>query len=107
MAVLGLATGPPKRLPLPGDAIEIGRARALNDHELAGLLQGIFHFVDALVADVGVLAEGGIGGPGHATALIGVDGEVKEKGAGTAAGLRFLSDVLYNGHRHGCNPIAR
>ena len=56
--------------------------------------------MDALVADVGVMAEGGIGGPGDATAVIGVNGEVEQEGPGTAAGLRFLSDVLYNSHRH-------
>ena len=98
MAVLGLATRPPERLPLPGDEIEVGCAGTLDDHELADLLQGILQFVDALVADVGVLAEGGISGPGHATAVIGVNGEVEQKGPGTAAGLRFFSDVCYDSH---------
>jgi hypothetical protein len=98
MTVLGIAAAPPKRFPLPGDKVEVGRAGTLDDHELAGLLQSVLHFMDALVAHVGVLAEGGIGGPGHATALIGIDGEVEQEGPGTAAGLRFLSNVLYNSH---------
>jgi hypothetical protein len=63
-----------QRLPLPGDKVQVGKARALDDDQLAGLLEHVFQLVDTLVADVGLVAEGGVSGPGDAAAVVGVDG---------------------------------
>jgi hypothetical protein len=72
----GIAPGPAEGLALPGDQVQVGRAGALNDHQLAGALQRVLQFVDALAADVHVVVQGGISRPGHAAAVIGIDGEV-------------------------------
>jgi hypothetical protein len=72
----GVAGGAAQGLPLPGDKVEVGGAGALDDHQLARRLQRVFELVDALAADVDVVVQGGIGGPGDASALIRVDGQV-------------------------------
>jgi hypothetical protein len=63
----GVSGGPGKRLALPGDEVEVGGTRALNDHQLAGALERVLQFVDALTADVHVVVQGGIRGPCTAT----------------------------------------
>src|SRR6266850_3099841 len=97
----GVARGPAEGLALPGDEVQVGRAGALDDHQLAGALQRVLHFVDALAADVDVVIEGGIRGPGDPTAVVGVDREVQQEGAGTAFGLGFFADMVYDRYRHG------
>jgi len=92
---------PAQRFPLPGDKIEVGIPGALDDHQLAGPLQRVLQFMDALAAHIDVVVEGGIRGPGDPTAVIRVDGEVQQEGAGAAFGLGFFADMVYDRHRHG------
>src|SRR5262245_23194143 len=97
----GVARAPTEGLALPGDEVQVGRPRALDDDELAGALQRVFQFVDALAADIDVVVQGGIRGPGHAAAVVGVDGEVQQEGAGAAFSLGFFADMVYDTYRHG------
>jgi hypothetical protein len=94
----GVTERPAEGLALPGDPVQVGRPGALDDHQLAGALQRVLHFVDALAADVDIVVQGGVGGPGHAAAVVGVDREVQQEGAGTAFGLGFFADMVYARH---------
>jgi hypothetical protein len=97
----------PQRFPLPGDKVEVGGAGARQDRQLTRALQGVFQLVDALAADVGLVEQRGIGGPGDAAAVIGVDGEIQQEGAGTAFALGFFADMVYDRYRHGeLTPLA-
>ena len=89
----GVAGGPPEGLALPGDEVQVGRAGALDDDQLAHALQRVLQFVDALAADVHVVVQGGIGGPGDPAAVVGIEGEVQQEGAGTPFGLGFFTDM--------------
>src|SRR2546430_15420728 len=91
----------PQRLALPGNQVEVGRAGALQDRQLALVLHGVFQLVDALAADVGLVVQRGVGGPGDAAAVVSIDGEVQQEGAGAAFGLGFFADMVYDRHRHG------
>jgi hypothetical protein len=96
----GVAGRAAQGFPLPGDEVEVGVPRTLDDDQLAALLQRVLQFVDALVTDVGLVAEGGVSRPGDAAAVVGVDGEVEQEGAGTVAGIGLFADVCYHFHRH-------
>jgi hypothetical protein len=77
----GLGERPAQGLALPGHKVEVGEAGALDNHQLALFLQRVFELVDALAADVDVVVQGGIRGPGDAAAVVGVDGQVGCLGA--------------------------
>jgi hypothetical protein len=92
----GVAGGPAEGFPLPGDAVEVGGAGALDDHQLARRLQRVFELVDALAADVDVVIQGGIRRPGDAAAVVGVEGQVEQESAGAPFGLGFFADMVYD-----------
>jgi hypothetical protein len=72
----GIARRSTKGVALPGNQVQVSRPGALNDHQLAGALQRVLQFMDALAADIDIMVQGGIGGPGDPTAIIGVNGQV-------------------------------
>jgi hypothetical protein len=92
----GVGRGLAERAALPGHTVEIGEAGALDDDEFAESLQRVLQFVNALAADMDVVEQGCIGGPGDASAIIGVDREIQQEGAGAAFGLGFFADMVYD-----------
>jgi hypothetical protein len=87
-------------LSLPGDEVEVGMSRSLYNDQLAGVFELILQLMDTLTADIDLVAQGGIGGPGDTATGIAMDGEGQQQGTGGTSGLRFLEDVSYNRHRH-------
>jgi len=89
------------RLTLPCDEIQVGAPRPFNDDKLAGIFKDIFEFMTPLSADIDFLAQGRIGDPGDTAAVVGMEGEGEQEGAGATLCLRFSEHMVYNSHRHG------